>query len=270
MTIRLVAIDLDGTLLNAAHGLDQVTIDAVRAAVAQGVRVVLCSGRALSGIAPFFPALGLGQLGDTVIAYNGALVQDAATGEVIDQHTLSLDDYRRLAALAGELGVHIQALDATRLYTPNADISRFTVRESYLLHVPLFYRPLADFAETQRFSKVMIIDEPALLAKAKQALPKAYFDDYYIVNSEPFFLEVLHPAVSKGNAVTTLARHLGIPMAEVMAIGDQANDVSMIEAAGLGVAMGNGIEAAKAAADAITATNVEGGVAQALKKFVLK
>ncbi|WP_262316883.1 sugar-phosphatase [Lacticaseibacillus parakribbianus] len=270
MAIQLVAIDLDGTLLNDNHDLDQVTIDAVKAAAAQGVRVVLCSGRPLSGIAPLFAPLGLGRPDDYVIAYNGALVQNAASGAVIDAHTLSLADFKRLAAFASTQHVHIQALDREHLYTPNADVSRFTVRESYLLHVPLFYRPLAAFAPEKRFVKVMLIDEPELLAGAKQALPSDYFDVYYIVNSEPFFLEVLPPAVSKGNAVATLAAHLGIPMADVMAIGDQANDVPMIAAAGLGVAMGNGIEAAKAAADAVTGTNAAGGVAQALRRFVLK
>lgn len=270
MGIKMIAIDLDGTLLNENHGLNPATIQAVKAAKVAGVKVVLCSGRPLSGVAQYFEALGLTEPGDYVISYNGAMVQHADTGVVLVQHTLSAQDFKDMANLAETLGVHIQALDESQLYTPNADISQYTVRESYLVKMPLFYRQADSFQESKRFAKLMMIDQPALLAAAKQKIPSEYFDKYYIVNSEPFFLEILNKAVNKGNAVKALADAIGIKLSEVMAIGDQANDIPMIKVAGIGVAMGNAALETIAAADVQTATNVEDGVAKAIEKYALK
>lgn len=269
MGIKMIAIDLDGTLLNENHGLNTATIQAVKQAKVAGIKVVLCSGRPLSGVSQYFETLGLVDPGDYVISYNGAMVQHADTGDVLVQHTLTAKDFQDMAALAEELGVHIQALDEAKLYTPNADISKYTVRESYLVKMPLFYRKADTFDASKRFAKLMMIDEPGLLAEAKKNLPSECFDKYYIVNSEPFFLEIQNKAVNKGNAVKALADNLGYEMSEVMAVGDQANDIPMIKAAGIGVAMGNAAPEIIAAADVQTATNIEDGVAKAIVKYAL-
>ncbi len=270
MPIRLIAIDLDGTLLNEHHTLNPATVETIKEAKKQGITVVLCSGRPLTGLQTFLHELGLTEPGDYAISYNGGMVQHADTGEALVQHGLTYHDFRRLFNLADDLGVHVQALDRNHLYTPNADISRYTVRESFLVNMPLFYRQATDFAPDSEFVKVMMIDEPDLLEQAKANIPADVRDDYYIVNSEPFFLEFMNKHVSKGNAVTALAEHLGYSMAEVMAIGDQANDLPMLKVAGTGVAMGNATAEVKAVADVETATNIEDGVAKAIAKYALK
>lgn len=270
MAIQLIAIDLDGTLLNEHQQLNPATIDAIQRAKAQGIKVVLCSGRPLTGVRPFLEQLNLTEAGDFVIAYNGAMVQHADTGDTIAAETISYADYQRLVALADDLGVHMQALDEHSLYTHNADISHYTVREAWMVNIPLFYRTPDSFPADKRFVKVMLIDEPAALDVARAQVPQAIRDDYYLVDSEPFFLEVMHKGVNKGHAVTTLAEYLNIPMSDVMTIGDQANDLPMIEVAGLGVAMGNAIPEVKAAAKIETATNREDGVAQAIVKYAIE
>ncbi|WP_127849381.1 sugar-phosphatase [Lacticaseibacillus hulanensis] len=269
MSIKLIAIDLDGTLLNENHALNPATVTAVKRAKEQGIKVVLCSGRPLTGLQAYLHELNLTEPGDFSISYNGALVQHVDTGKTVVSETLSCADYKRIQDLANELHIHAHVQDEAHIYTMNADISPYTVRESFLVNMPLFYRLPDTFPADKRFAKVMLIDDPAKLAAAKEKIPAAFFDDYYIVNSEPFFLEFMNKAVSKGNAVTALAKYLGYTMDEVMAIGDQANDLPMVEAAGTGVAMGNAIDAVKDAAQVITATNVNDGVAKAITEYAL-
>jgi len=116
---------------------------------------------------------------------------------------------------------------------------------------------------------MMMIDEPAILDAAIARLPQTFRDKYTTVKSSPFYFEILNKEASKGAAVANLAQHLGIKQEEIMAIGDNENDLSMIEYAGLGVAMGNAVPLIKEAANVVTATNDEHGVAEAIKKFVL-
>lgn len=267
MSIRLIAIDMDGTLLNEHNLLTANTIATIKTAKTRGIKIVLCSGRPLTGLKAFFPQLGLVDPGDYAITYNGAMVQEADSGKVLLAHTLNYQQFLELTNLANQLHVHSHAEDEANMYTPNRDISRYSVRESYLVNMPLFYRQPEEFAADKQFAKVMFIDEPELLAKAKAQIPQNFFDRYYFVNSEPFFLEALNPKASKGNAVADLAAKLNLDLTEVMAIGDQANDLPMIQVAGLGVAMGNAIPEVKAAAQVITATNAEDGVAQAIRQY---
>jgi Cof subfamily protein (haloacid dehalogenase superfamily) len=269
MAIKLIAIDLDGTLLNDQKELNPATIAAVAEAKTAGIKVVLCSGRPLTGVRKFLRQLHLTDPGDFAISYNGAMVQDTDTGKAVVAETITYADYRRIQDLADELGVHAHVLDEAQLYTANADISKYTVREAYLVDMPLFYRLPDSFPADKSFVKVMLIDDPELLAKATKQIPADFYADYYIVNSEPFFLEFMNKSVSKGKAVTTLANYLGLSLDEVMAIGDRENDLSMIQAAGTGVAMGNAIPAVQAAAQVVTATNVDDGVAKAIRKHAL-
>ncbi|WP_461214659.1 sugar-phosphatase [Lacticaseibacillus sp. GG6-2] len=267
MSIRLIAIDMDGTLLNENSALTPTTIATVKEAKTRGIKIVLCSGRPLTGLQPFFEPLGLTEPGDYAITYNGAMVQRADTGEVLLQHSLTYQEFVELTNLATKLGVHSHAEDEARMYTPDRDISRYSVRESYLVNMPLSYRQPDEFPEDKRFAKVMYIDEPDFLAKVQTKIPQDFFDRYYFVNSEPFFLEALNKQASKGNAVKDLAAKLGYSLDEVMAIGDQANDLPMIQVAGTGVAMGNAIPEVKAAAKVLTATNAEDGAAKAIRDY---
>jgi Cof subfamily protein (haloacid dehalogenase superfamily) len=117
--------------------------------------------------------------------------------------------------------------------------------------------------------KMMMIDEPALLDEIIPLIPESFMEKYTVVKSTPFFLEILNKEVHKGAALERLATHLGLDRSEVMALGDNENDVTMIEYAGLGIAMANATENVKNAADIITASNDEHGVAEAIKQYIL-
>lgn len=269
MAVELIAIDMDGTLLNPAHEITPRVHAAVSAARARGVQVVLATGRPFLGVRRYLAQLELARADGYCITANGALVQQADNGAHLMAATLGFEDYLHIEALARTLGVHFQAMDEAHLYTPNADISEFTVREAFLSSVPLRYRTVEQMDRALQFSKIMMVDEPELLDQAIARIPAETAQRYTIVKSATHFLEVLHPSADKGKSLRLLAERLGVARENVMAIGDQQNDLAMVEYAGLGVAMGNAIPAVKAVGDHVTGTNAEDGVAQAIERFVL-
>jgi Cof subfamily protein (haloacid dehalogenase superfamily) len=266
---QIVAVDLDGTLLNEHSQLNPRTIAAVKAAKQQGVHVVVCTGRPLAGVRDFLAQLDLLDPDDYVITFNGSLVQKTSDEAVLVRHTISFTDFFDLEYLGRKMGVHMHAEDDHHMYTTNKNISPYSVGESYLTHMPIRYRAIDDFPASKRFSKVMFIDDPKLLDAMQGQIPRKYLDRFRFVRSEPFFLEVINPNASKGNALRDLAKRLGVAKEAVMAFGDQGNDISMLEFAGTGVAMANAIPEVKETAQITTASNFEDGVAQAIEKYVL-
>ncbi|RDW21485.1 sugar-phosphatase [Oceanobacillus arenosus] len=267
---KLIAIDIDGTLLNDNQEVLEDVKMTLDDAKRQGIKIVLCSGRPIDGMRNYIEALNLDEDGDYAIAYNGAFVQDTHTNDVVAQLSLGHDDLVKLYDLSIELNTPMHFFDINGLYTPNTDISEYTIVESYINKIPLGYRPVSEVPTNLSIPKIMFIDNPANLNQTIEALPKNLYEKYTIVQSSPYFLEFVHPEASKGNAVKRLAEQLGIKQEEVMAIGDNGNDLSMIKYAGCGVAMGNAIPEIKAAADFQTRTNNESGVAYAIKKLALE
>lgn len=237
MAIKLIAIDMDGTLLLPDHTISPAVKNAIAAARARGVNVVLTTGRPYAGVHNYLKELHMEQPGDYCITYNGALVQKAADGSTVAQTALSYDDYRFLEKLSREVGSHFHALDRTTLYTANRDISYYTVHESFVATIP--------------------------------RIPQEVKEKYTVLKSAPYFLEILDKRVNKGTGVKSLADVLGIKPEEIMAIGDQENDIAMIEYAGVGVAMDNAIPSVKEVANFVTKSNLEDGVAFAIEKYVL-
>lgn len=271
MSIKLVAIDLDGTLLNDHHEINQPVVEAIRAARKAGIYVVLSTGRPLSGTKAQLDVLELNNADDYIITYNGALVLNTKSWDIVSEHSLTRENYLEIDHLARLLNVHLHTADKKEMYTSNRDISPYTILESYLVNMPLHYRtPEEIVAENVQPVKMMMIDDPEILNAAFKKIPAEYFEKYTIVRSTPFFLEVLNRNASKGLALKELSEHLGIKQSEVMAIGDAENDLSMIEFAGMGIAMGNASETVKAAADYTVATNLEDGVKEAFERWVLK
>ncbi|NPC94686.1 sugar-phosphatase [Bacillus sp. WMMC1349] len=266
---KLIAIDMDGTLLNEQHEVTDEVKHTLHAAKAKGVKVVLCTGRPLGGVSRYLKELDLNEDGDYVIAYNGALVQNTYTEEVVSELTLGYQDVKDLYELSQKLKTPMHFFDSAYLYTPNRDISPYTIHESYITQVQLKFRTIEELPEDILVPKVMFVNEEAKLDRAIASVPEDMKQRYTMVKSAPFYCEVLHPNVSKGNAVKKLAELLGIGRHEVMAIGDNGNDLTMIKWAGCGVAMGNAIPEVKACADYETTSNSENGVAHVINELVI-
>ena len=267
MSIELIAIDLDGTLLTP----ERVVSPRVKATIAEakekGIKVVICTGRPLPGVNNLLKELNLEEEGDYVITYNGALVQTAHDGEAIAHHTLDFDNFLEIEGLSQELGVHCHAIDRDSIYTTNKDIGYYSVYEAMLTNMSLKYRSVEEMDPNIEISKMMMIDPPEILDPAIAKFPAGFTEKYTTLKSEPFYLEVLNKDASKGQAVRDLAGILNIPRENIMAIGDNENDSDMLVYAGIGVAMGNAVPTVKAISDYVTETNVNDGVAVAIEKF---
>lgn len=270
MAIKLVAIDMDGTLFDDNKNVSEDVAIAISAAQKRGVKIVLCTGRPLHGVVPTLEKLNLMEEGNYSITYNGALVQHNSNNQVIFRRTLSRDELCEVEKLSREIGVHFHFLDMERVYTTNRDISPYTIRECFMNGLPLRYVTAEEVDPAMDILKMMMIDQGEILSEAIKKIPAGYFERYTILRSERFFLEWLNKDASKGKAVAHLAQHLNIPQNEIMAIGDNENDSDMITYAGIGVAMGNAVEPIKQISDFITKTNNQHGVAHAINTFVLK
>lgn len=266
---KLIAIDMDGTLLNDYHEVPQEVKDTLVEAKKLGIKIVLCSGRPIVGMREYVKELNLNEAEDYAIAFNGAYIENSNTGEVVNEFSMENKHLLQLYELSFELNTPMHFFDVEQLYTPNQKISKYTILESYLNDIPLNFCPVNEFPKERTIPNIMYINEPSKISKIMEKLPEGLSEEYAIVKSAPHFLEFTHPDATKGNAVKLLATKLGIKQHEIMAIGDNGNDISMIQFAGCGVAMKNAIPEVKAVADYETLTNNEGGVAHAIQKFIL-
>ncbi|MDR3433305.1 MAG: sugar-phosphatase [Rouxiella aceris] len=269
MAIELIAIDMDGTLLNPQHEVTPAVKQALAAARKLGVQVVLATGRPFIGVKRYLEELDLQQQDCYCITNNGALVQHADDGRCFAEVTLTFADYLYFEALSRQLGVGFHALTQSDLYTANADISPYSIHEAYLTGIPLRFRTPQQMDPALTFPKVMMVDKPERLDQAVSQIPDEIRSRYTIMKSAPYYLEILDKRVNKGEGVKVLAEKLGIARENVMTLGDQENDIAMLEYAGLGVAMGNAIDSVKAISQFVTKSNREDGVAYAVEKFVL-
>ncbi|MFD1123787.1 sugar-phosphatase [Lentilactobacillus raoultii] len=268
MDIKIIAIDIDGTLLNEKNRLAQPTIDAITAARQKGIKVILCTGRPLSGVKPYLDALSINGSNEYAITFNGAMSQNLS-GKVITHQTLTRNDFLETEMLARKLGVHYQFETMDAIYVFNRDLSPYSIGESYLVRLPIKFRTPEEIQTDLVISKAMFVDFPKLITQANNQIPQELRDKLYIVQSEPFFIELMNQNASKGTALQALTTDLGFSSENVMAIGDQGNDLTMIKYAGFGVAMGNAIDDVKQAASFVTKPNSEDGVAYAIKKWLL-
>ncbi|MBJ7623487.1 sugar-phosphatase [Weissella confusa] len=269
MAIKLITIDIDDTLVNTAKQVTPRVKAALQEATAQGVKVVLTTGRPLPGVQEYLDELGLNHQDDQyAITYNGGVVQ-TTNGEELGGKELAYSDYLRLREVADELGAYLQVETIDAAYTSAKEINYWASHENFLIKMPLIIKPVDEMDPNDHYVKFMFIGDEADIDSWRDALPADVKEAYYIVKSTPQHLEFMHKDATKGSGLLTLAAKLGIDRSETMALGDQQNDVTMIEAAGLGVAMGNAVPEVKAVADVETTTQNADGVGVAVEKWVL-
>ncbi|MDO4903532.1 MAG: sugar-phosphatase [Limosilactobacillus sp.] len=273
MAIKMVAIDIDGTLINDNREITPKTVEAIKKASAQGVKVVLCTGRPMTGVQAYLEQLGLaGNDTEYVVSFNGALAQ-TTSGKVMVNYSLTFEDYADWNNYCLKEGVKSQIETRDYIYTTNQDISPYTVYESELVSMPIRYRSMDEMARMRDeyvVAKAMMVDSKENIDRAYNDLTEEFKNRFSIVRSEDFYLEFMNKAVSKGQALKRLCEELKIDPSEVMALGNAQNDDSMIEFAGTGVAMGNSIPGTMKIADDVTEDNNHDGVGLAIEKHVLK
>ena len=264
---KILALDLDGTLTNSKKEITPHTIDVLIQAQQKGLRIVLASGRPIQGITPLAVQLHLKEYGGYIMAFNGGLIIDCATGETIYQKLLDTSVYKHLYEVGNTKGFKILS------YKDNCiaceDIENEYVRYAARLN-KMKLKKLNNFLEEINLPepKCLIVGKEEKLAILEKELAEYYKGKMSIYRSEPFFLEVLPLGIEKARQLAFLLNHLGMKKEELMVCGDGYNDLGMIEYAGLAIAMSNAQVVVKEAADYITLSNEEDGVAAAVKKFI--
>jgi Cof subfamily protein (haloacid dehalogenase superfamily) len=272
---RLLAVDMDGTLLNQKSEVEPTTAQAVRAAVEAGIYVVLASGRAPRHMLDVHRQLAL----DTpIVAFNGALVYDAGRQQVIHHEPIDLDVVRGIAHMLKE---HDPAINL-HVETQEGIVDRWSVEavDERLLDSLMRWQvePPHSVGEVQqllsdeatRVSKLWFYAPEDTMAAIKRRMATEFADRIATLAFDDVTLTILSSGVSKASAVAWVAERYGVGQAEVVAIGDDLNDVPMLGWAGLGIAMGNAKPAARAVARETTASNAEHGVAQAIRRWLLR
>jgi Cof subfamily protein (haloacid dehalogenase superfamily) len=264
---KMIVLDLDDTLLNDEHTLSKRNKEALMAAQELGVKVVLASGRPTFGMVSLAKELQLDQYGSYILSYNGSKIIDATSNEELFNSTISSEMAHRLYDLSRREGVSILSYkdESIVIEEPNeyADI------EATITGLPL--QIVDQFKESinEPVVKAMMLAHPDVLVNVEQTMIKEVGEDVSVFRSKPFFLEFTALNVTKGTSLGQLTKKLGIAPEEVIAIGDSYNDITMIEFAGLGVAMGNAPEAIKEIANYVTDTNNHDGVAKVVEDFIL-
>ncbi len=265
--IRLVAIDLDGTLLNSAKQITKTTsaiIEAVRKRV--GAHIVLATARPPRSVMPYYSLL---KLDTPMINYNGALVFDPTNEKIILHKPLPYELAKGIIYLARkkypDVLVSAEILDCW--FTDRID-KRF-LTETARQYKPDVIAPIKNWLKGD-VTKLMFLGDESIMLRLAHAILIKFPCRVSIVQTEGFLLQIMRISASKAKALKTIAERLEIPRQQVMAIGDNANDVGMLKWAGVGVAMDNAAVEAKKAADFITDHHDADGAAKAIEKLILK
>lgn len=264
---EIIVLDLDGTLTNRDKVITPRTKAALMRAQEKGKIVVLASGRPTAGVEPLARELELARFGSYILSYNGGMIVNCATGEAVFSSLLPVESNQRIAALAREHGVDILTYEGGDIITNNPQCP-YAIKESQINHLPLRQVDIESYV-TFPVPKFLMLDDGDYLAMVEPLVKAALGKNFSVYRSEPYFLEVMPKGIDKAQSLARLLEILGLPREQMIACGDGYNDLTMIKYAGLGVAMENAILPLKKAADYITASNNEDGVAQVVERFML-
>lgn len=267
MRYKLIAMDLDGTLNNDLKTIDPPTLAALMEAQRRGVRLLLASARPLPGLYRDRDALELAGYGGLLMAYNGGVIADAATGAVLSATKMPVEAARRVLRLLEALPVTPILDDGAHFYVTDRNGYKvdYECRNNRMTcaEVP----NLADFLGFAP-CKILMSTDPGGIRGVQAQIAAALPDGLTVVQTAPFYLEVIPSIVNKGLGLRAACAAIGLLPEEAIAFGDSENDIEMLQAAGMGVAMGNADDAVKAAADRVTLSNNDNGIAAALAELL--
>lgn len=264
----LIVSDFDGTLIDSNHTVSPEVRTAIEEYVACGGIFAVCTGRMLRSILPLVRDLGLKGL---VAAYQGAVIADIETGKIIKSGGMPSEQMVRVCKAMEEIGCDFHIYSDNQIYTniPDDNVYRQLHEQILGVRAQFIGQPLSEFAlhNDLIYQKAASLVAPKDQMEQYEKLRQRLGNDFDVTCSANCLVEIAPINENKGEAVKFLAQEYGIPLSKTVAMGDNLNDLSMIKAAGIGVAVGNATDALKAAADDVTATNDEGAVAKIIKKY---
>jgi Cof subfamily protein (haloacid dehalogenase superfamily) len=268
--IRLLVVDIDGTIAGPSNQVSPAVVEAIQAVQAQGIPVAVATGRMYRSAVRFHQQI---QSTLPLIAYQGAWIQDPGNGQL--HHHIPLDgalaqellDYFEQHPATADVSVHLYLDDELYIQASHAGTDEYVARSSVK---PITVENLRDLVGRSPTKLLAMSDDTALIGAMLGELKQRYqANEMYLTTSVDRFLEAANPKVNKGMAVQYLAESvMGLMASQVMAIGDNCNDLEMLEYAGLGIAMGDAPEVVKDKAQWVAPTVEADGVAVAIKRFL--
>lgn len=269
MKYKLLVLDVDGTLLNDEREISKRTLAALLKVQQMGVRIVLASGRPTYGLMPLAKTLEIGNYGGFVLSYNGCQIIKAQNGEILFERRINPEMLPYLEKKARKNGFAIFTYHDDVIITDSPD-NEHIKNEALLNNLRIIreeeFSTAIDFAPCKC---MLVSDKEENLIGLEQHWKRRLAGTLDTFRSEPYFLEVVPCGVDKANTLGVLLEHLGVTREEVIAIGDGVCDVTMLQLAGMGIAMGHSQDSVKVCADHVTTSNEEDGVALAVEKIIL-
>lgn len=269
MKYKLLVLDVDGTLLDSHREVSQRTVATLRKVQSMGIKVALASGRPTYGILPLAKALDLGTYDGYIISYNGAQVMSARTGEVIFERTIDPQLIPYLERQAARAGMVMAYYDGDEVVSTNIE-NAHVIDEAKMNGMRLRKAEYLSIEMESWPSEVMIFCDDEEELSALDAHMQRHLNGVMdTIQSNPYMLEVVGYQVGKSYAMSALVQKLGIDLREVIAIGDGAADINMIQMAGTGIAMANATEGVRRCADFTTLSNDQDGAALAIERAIV-
>lgn len=265
-TYKLLVLDLDGTLTNSKKEISETNLKTLIQLQQSGVRIVLASGRPTYGIVPLAETLQLKKYGGFILSYNGGEIIEWSTGEILYKNLLPNEVLPMLYDESKSVNLTILTYDEQYILTENPS-DGYVQKEAFLNKMQI--RPVDNFLEAAPvpLPKCLIVGDPQQLMQTEAELSLRLQGIISVYRSEPYFLEVVPLGIDKARSLAVLLDKLGLTREEMVAMGDGYNDRSMIEFAGMGIAMANAQDPVKQVADYVTLSNDQDGVAVAVKQF---
>ena len=267
MKYKLIAMDLDGTLNNDEKCVTEKTLITLMAAQKNGVRLALASARPSPGLYKECNCLRMQKYNGILMSYNGGRIVDAATEQVLFETTMDLQQTKDVLRFLEALPVTPILDDGKQFYVTDKAGYKVDYECTNNNMVCTEVENLADFL-TFAPVKILMSVQPEILPQVQDQIAAFLPDSLTVVQTAPFYLEVIPKSINKGQGILDICRTLDIRPEEVISFGDAENDIPMLKTAGMGVAMGNAGDAVKAAADYVTLSNNDDGIAAALEKLL--
>lgn len=265
--IKLVAIDLDSTLLDSEDKLPKENKEVLKKLKDRGIKVVLATGRPFNGYWWIRQELGLEGFDDYTICNTGAFIRRNADGKILVDNSLDKFDYEKISALLGDYDLQIALFAGTTMYNNAEEVNKEFWGDQELLKMPrLKFKDFNDIDE--KVARLNFMGEEAELDAFYEENKEALEKDYMTMRNEIYSLEVLNKASGKANSLKKLCDYLDIDLVQVIYFGDGANDTKAMELAGISVAMANADDEAKETADHEADKNDRAGVGKFLKDLL--
>lgn len=266
---EIIVLDLDGTLTNRDKIITPKTKKCLMEIQERGKKIVLASGRPTPGVMPLARELELEKYGSYILSFNGGQITDCKTGEIIFSRLLPVEANQKIIRLAKEEQVDILTYDetGTKILTNRID-NPYVKLESGINGMKMTQVDDMESVVTYPVPKFLMLEDGDYLAMVEPRVKAAMGKNFSVYRSDPYFLEILPNGIDKAQSLERLLSHIGLKREQMIACGDGYNDLTMIKYAGLGVAMENAVLPVRKAADFITYSNNDDGIAHVVETFM--